>query len=867
MDINNVNLNKVYSLVSAAGNEQVLNVSEDLKTLSLAESNPNPTKEQVETNRKFHDGLLSSLQEITNDETVLKEVRGKLGLSEGSEKVEPKSILARDIKSAIDLVMAKVSTQIGKVLTRSFPPAVNELILEAVKANPKHDVVKAFLKEEGGTLDNLARLCRLTCQSLQDGANSAALAYLDGFAYDIADFGNVLRVSVSDNQQYAAGVSHRKEEETAQAEKEKKEEQSSVKKEQQPVKKEQQNVTNGFLVGSKLQNSNEKKTVTLNLGEIKEEDENEEAANDGVGKDNLQEQKQSFDKDTNNKIKNVKNNQDKNDDDNKINGDEKNNIEVKNNEVKDKKNDDNNVKVDVKNNIEVKVNEDKVDDTLLVILAKLNEKGSDLGLNKFSEVLREDKDKYFSTCIKRFLEDSCKSDFEHADKYESSLVDEMRDLLPYEQYLREPKKLLEEAIFRAKATIRRPEVFAAAVKLCKEKIGDLEKAIQNGNWSDLRKKPLKDLLPLVSEPLAHQQGDLYDTMSKVYTSGMRNNKPEDDVVKDVAKVIENAISRALDERDWRQPQEVAPTNPKNPKNPNALYKENTLLTQGNTNMCYLRSLENALLERGKTLPKPINGTYTFDVAFVNGTNEKGEELTFTRQITVEKDEIQTLKNLYVSKKCLGNQEQDLTDLDWAVNIAQAKKRVVQNVLDRSGGNEAQKAEDAKKCNLEKLTKETISLQDDEGKYNIACQFITESGHDEDVAALFGLTSEPESISINHAGYVQGQNRTLQDYLLSADKDLNPASLYENFNRVREWKKANPHGILTLNEAGRHFVAITGFYFNGDKDFGFIVRDSMDAKKKESTVNVVGYTYDESADEGECHKLSVHCYPAPAKPAA
>ena len=863
MDINNVNLNKVYSLVSAAGNEQVLNVSEDLKTLSLAESNPNPTKEQVETNRKFHDGLLSSLQEITNDETVIKEVRSKLGLSEGSEKVEPKSIFARDIKSAIDLVMSKVSKRIGEVLTRPFPPAVNELILEAVKANPKHDVVKAFLKEEGGTLDNLARLCRLTCQSLQDGANSAALAYLDGFAYDVADFGNVMRVSVSDNQQYAAGVSHRKEEETAQAEKEKKEEQSSVKKEQQPVKKEQQNVTNGFLVGSKLQNSNEKKTVTSDLDEIKEED--EEAANDGVDKDNLQEQMQPFDKVTNSKIKNVKNNQDKNDDDNKINGDEKNNVEVKNNEVKDKKNDDNEKKVDVKNNIEVKVNEGKVDDTLSVIIPLLEEKENNFGLKKFSEVLREDKDKYFSTRIKRFLEDSRKSDIEHADEYGSRLPDSMQDLLSYEQYLRDPKKLLEEAIFRTKAAIRRPAVFAEAVKLCKEKIEELEKASQNKERSDLRKQPLKDLLPLVSKPLEHQHGDLYDTMSKVYTSGMRN-KPEADVVKEVAKVIENAISRALDESDWRQPQEVVPTDP---KNPNALYKENTLLTQGNTNMCYLRSLENALLERGKTLPKPINGTYTFDVAFVNGTNEKGEELTFTRQITVEKDEIQTLKNLYVSKKCLGNQEQDLTDLDWAVNIAQAKKRVVQNVLDRSGGDEAQKAEDAKKCNLEKLTKETISFLGEEGKYDMACQFITESGHDEDVAALFGLTSEPESISINYAGNLQDLNpdEDIQQYLQSADKDLNPASLYENFNRVREWKKANPHGILTLNEAGRHFVAITGFYFNDDKDFGFIVRDSMDAKKKESTVNVVGYTYDESPDEGECHKLSVHCYPAPAKPAA
>lgn len=131
---------------------------------------------------------------------MLDEVRAKLGLPEEGGQFEPKSILARDIKSAIDLVMAKVSKRIDEDLARSFPAAVNEMILEAVKANPKHEVVKTFLAKDGGTFDDLARLCRLTCLSLKDGANSAALAYFDGFADDVVDFENVLKVSVSDNQ-------------------------------------------------------------------------------------------------------------------------------------------------------------------------------------------------------------------------------------------------------------------------------------------------------------------------------------------------------------------------------------------------------------------------------------------------------------------------------------------------------------------------------------------------------------------------------------------------------------------------------------------------------------------------------------------
>lgn len=56
MDINNVNLNKVYNLVSAARNVQVLNVSGDQKAFSLADGSSNLSKQQVEDNRKFHQG-------------------------------------------------------------------------------------------------------------------------------------------------------------------------------------------------------------------------------------------------------------------------------------------------------------------------------------------------------------------------------------------------------------------------------------------------------------------------------------------------------------------------------------------------------------------------------------------------------------------------------------------------------------------------------------------------------------------------------------------------------------------------------------------------------------------------------------------
>ena len=870
MDIKNVNINNLYSAVRNVGNNDT-QILEPLGGGGWQISQAKDlTPEQKEQNRKFRNGLYDSLKGMTSDDSVINDLRNTLGIPEKTNENEDKTtdadkpLMARDIKKAIELVMKRVDERIDQILSKRFPPAVQQLIREAVRENPQHTIVKAFLGPKGGSVDDLAKLCRLTFQCLKGAADAQTLAYLDGFAYTVADLTDVSLVNAHDKVQYDAGKAHYDSEvkkNEVKDDKVKNDENEDNKGSDSEVKDDK--IKNNEVKDGKNSNSENTKVKVKkeqeSSDEIKkaklyhkltmiEEEEEEEVCSAGT----ILKKTEKLDK-VNDKNVVVKN-------------DENKNNEVKNEKNNDnKKSNDNNVKVDAENDVKDNVDEGEVDPTVSFICGQLKEKKNKWDLPKFTDVLIKDKNKDFSKRINSFLNDSCGDDTPKWNDYLLKLIDEIRDLIGFKEKLQDPVKLLEEAIFGVKATVRKPSVFGEAVKLCNGEIRKLEDAIKNRGLSKLRQKPLNDLLSLVSDPLKNQQSELYETASKAYTRGMRATKTENEVAKEVANVIKTAIIIALDDKDLRTCQEVVPTDP---KDQNAQYTENTLLTQGNTNMCYLRSLENALLAKGKTLPTPNKeGTYTFDVTFANGESVMGEKLTFTRQITVEKDEIQMLKDLYGSKNYLGNQAQDLTDLDWAVNIAQAKKTAVQNILDKSGGDEAQKTEEAKKCNLEKLTGKTISFQDDKGKYNMAKQLIIASGHDDVVAALFGLTSKPVSFSINHAGYVLDPDQTLESYLQSEDADLEPAALYEKFNEVRNWKKANPDGILTLHEAGRHFVTVTGFYFKGDNDFGFIVRDSNKAEGKERTVNVVGYVYDQVGKEGNCQKLSVHAYPAPAKPAA
>ena len=863
MDIKNVNvnINNLYSAVRNVGNNDT-QILEPLGGGGWQISQVKDlTPEQKEQNRKFRNGLYDSLKGMTSDDSVINDLRNTLGIPEKTNENEDKKadadkpLMARDIKKAIELVMKRVDERIHNVLTTKFPPAVQQLIREAVRENPQHKVVKEFLGAEKGTVDDLAKLCRLTFQCMKGAADPSVLAYLNGFAHKVEDFTDVTLVHAHDKAQYDAGKAHYDSEvkkNEGNDDKVKNDENKDNKDSNSEVKddkaknnevkddKNSNSENTKVKVKKEQESSDEIKIAKLYHSLTTIEDEEEECSAGTILK-----KTEKLDKVNN------KNDVDKND--------ENKNNEVKNEKNNDnKKSNDNNVKVDAENDVKDNVDEGEVDPTVSFICGQLKEKKNKWDLPKFTDVLIKDKNKDFSKRINSFLNDSCGDDTPKWNDYLWKLIDEIHDLIGFKEKLQDPVKLLEEAIFGVKATVRKPSVFGEAVKLCTGEIRKLEAAIKNRGLSKLRQKPLNDLLSLVSDPLKNQQSELYETASKAYTRSMRATKTENEVAKEVANVIKTAIINALDDNDLRTCQEVVPTDP---KVQNAQYTENTLLTQGNTNMCYLRSLENALLAKGKTLPKPVDGTYTFDVTFANGENVMGEKLTFTRQITVEKDEIQALKDWYAQnrKDDYERQKNDLTDLDWAVNIAQTKKEAVQNVLNKNGGNETEKTKEAKNCKIEKLSGDTISSKDVMGKYNVTNQLITETGRDDAVAALFGLTSEPVSISINHAGYVLDPDQTLESYLQSEDADLEPAALYEKFNEVRNWKKANPDGILTLHEAGRHFVTVTGFYFKGDNDFGFIVRDSNKAEGKERTINVVGYVYDQVWKEGNCQKLSVHCF--------
>ena len=790
MDASHVNLNKVYSLVSAAGANQILNVSGDQKTLSLADGSSKLTPQQIEDNRKFHQGLLDSLTGITDDKAVQEEVRSKLGLSDGDKKVEPKSIFARDIKSVIDLVMSKVSKRIGEVLTRSFPAAVNELILEAVKANPKHDVVKAFLKEEGGTLNNLARLCRLTCQALKDGTNSAALAYLDGFAYDVADFKDVHWT----NEEYDVGLNHRKEEEKALAEKAKPKEQPSVKNEPQPVKEENpvaENIQKNEVLQAPVQKMEQKepqkhlrddvislKTAVINLYELS-------------GKS----------------------------------GD---------------------VSVDLLTLIE---NEGET------WLDSYNDNQAGIGGIDRTVVTDDEKLKILARAINnRWLSAKGKMDgvledahyqYEHVVRFRTALAD-IKDTL--ETKKQEVQKL----------------------KACLSKTAKLDLLSEIDNLGKL-------------DP---GSGDVYDLMRTALSNAILERKGDDAVRKALKQELGTILNAGLKNFD------VDDLTEKNPADLTVVYKEADIqkykqpkLCQGDgTNLCYLRCIENGLIAGGKANNLPtLQGnllskkTYTFHV-------DIGDTKTQPVDLTVTKDEIDNVKTWYDANwkryngvkgnsnasrqvkydpECVkyegfafyDMQKAGFTDLDWAVNIALAKRAMWKDAQKEWKGEGAVNAPSALEIENKYVgwTKLTGGYAEGYEKY-LNDQLITQMGSDTDVAELFGLKRVVD-FPVNH-------NITDEEVLLKNTEKVEQPSvkeLFSQWSKVRQWKKEQPEGILTLNLAGKHFVSVHDFYYDGEKDFGFIVRDSNDNVAHEKKINVIGYGAEVKDDKTYCNTLHIHCF--------
>ena len=767
MDVANVNISKLYGIVSAAGEKQVLNVSEDEKGLSLSDGGAELTPEQIEANRKFHQGLLESLQGITGDKAVLDEVRSKLGLSQGGAKAE--SILARDIKSVIDLVMSKVSKRIDEVLTqRKFPDVVNKLIIEAVKANPKHDVVKAFLQEGGGTLDNLARLCRLTCQSLKGGANSAALAYLNGFAYKVADFENVQRISVSDNQQYADGVSHYEEEKRARE----------------------------GAVGA-----------SVPRGQVKPKPLGKDVEKLGKALVDLYDGKSSS------------------------------------------------VDPKLREFIEKHCTED--------FLNRLKE-GLDL-----TKVLVPDGDKFvnddevfsiFACAIDSAWQanQSASADFVLG-KANENVFHKYEEVVLYRKVVQDMRTELDDAKTKAEQ--------------------DGTRQVRDAKLAFL--KEIEDLT-LVETNV----GDVYESMQKAWSmSGKKDEEPRQALKANLAGILEDGIKLldGVNSLKGKPLRELTNVEIASPKTDREKLTDTTKLRQGaGTNLCYLRCVENGLIAAGKAglLPEPKNGTYTFTVD-IGGKKSN---------LTVTEGEIESIKKWYDANVKLyrnngaglgkpnvktrnykqyalyGFQKASYSDLDWAVDIALVKRAMWKDAQKLVGGKVQVTAPG--ELGVDKADSDEIALT---GGYGKPCQsyledqLITSMGRDTDVAELFGLKEGP-NFAINH-------DIADEDTLLKARtrvQEPKSQELFARWNRVRQWKAANPEGILTLNEASTHFVSVQDFYYESEGDFGFIVRDSNDAGG-EKKINVNGYAYGlvgQQPEEGqilnnvgpkECDTLHVHCF--------
>lgn len=818
MDIKNVNINNLYSAVRNVGN----NDTQILEPLGgggwQIGQVKDLTPEQKEQNRKFRNGLYDSLKGLTSDDSVIKDLRNALGLPEKANENEDKKadadkpLMARDIKKAIELVMRRVDERIDAVLTTKFPPAVQQLIREAVRENPQHAIVKAFLRAEKGTVDDLAKLCRLTFQSLKGGAaDPSALAYLDGFAYKVADFENVQRVS--DSQQYAAGVSHYEKEVKAQAEKLK----------EQPAKKAQ--------IDKETQPDKE-----------------------GIAKNKKDAEGKKID-----------------------NGDVKNDENVKNDEIKPQP------IQEVKQEDPKKPLSEDVQKLRNALIALHKDKLSDdLELLKFIEdKCAETLSRYKSTCrglvgVNQELvtDEEMFSIFarEIDNKWKSAGLSPNTDEVL--------KKAYDDALVKCERFIR----FRTAVEDVKEKIeAEKNKAVDQSELATKAKSAF--LTEIEGLKSLGADGDVYRLMSVKLTSVKDVEKKNgEDMRKALKETLEGILQRGVGLLD-------VPSLKKEPKGLKLVEKDglrldsHTKIRQGNgTNLCYLRCIENGLIanEDYPGLPKPDKeGTYTFRVD-VGGTKADKSVLTVT------KDEIAKLKKWYdvnllrhqtdmgLTGKLGGrsfqvkhnartkkyekyspyeSQKASFSDLDWAINLALAKRAMWQDaqkdVKQNSVNMNVSVAAPAPLILINEFSGETKLAGGYGGKsYQtyLENQLITSPAKDTEVAEFFGLTDD-DNIAINHR-LIDGTSEMVEE---PRSEDL-----FAQWNRVRKWKAENPNGILTLNESNRHFVSVQDFYYESDTDFGFIVRDS-NKDGGETKVKIQGYVYDGAPEEGKCHTLHVHCF--------
>lgn len=182
-----ININTIYKQVCSFSND-VQDVVPQLFGGKSISSGTNSTGTDA-INREFREALFKSLSETGVDKTVLDGLRTKLGMTE-SGTIPDQALSARDVKDAIESVMQKVSDQIKVALGKDLPFGVQPLILEAVRENPTHSIVKEFLSagKEGQTM-KLAKLCRLTAisQAKANASKAWELGYLNGFSYQVKD--------------------------------------------------------------------------------------------------------------------------------------------------------------------------------------------------------------------------------------------------------------------------------------------------------------------------------------------------------------------------------------------------------------------------------------------------------------------------------------------------------------------------------------------------------------------------------------------------------------------------------------------------------------------------------------------------------
>ena len=199
-----ININSLYSQVSAHGvdNQVVVyaapgnngeksatGVQPGAKSLTLRDvsQDANPDQNVKRDNQQIRNELFKSLSADKPDPAVLDQIRTKLGISgENDQTVADTDLKARDVRDAIELSRANqktVNEQMDKAMHGvTFDNRAKTLVMKAIEKNANHPLVAAFLKEDGGTLENLMAVCKLAAKANADSTELWALGYLEGFS-------------------------------------------------------------------------------------------------------------------------------------------------------------------------------------------------------------------------------------------------------------------------------------------------------------------------------------------------------------------------------------------------------------------------------------------------------------------------------------------------------------------------------------------------------------------------------------------------------------------------------------------------------------------------------------------------------------